>query len=85
MGIPFETHVLYIHFICLLSLGLCHENLEPSADGPQTLCGDLQGFWDMMMLQVDNIDASYADIQEVRENGWKVILRIAHFAMECDE
>ena len=53
-------------------LGLCHENLTPKTDGPQTLCGDLQGFWDMMMLQVDNIDAAFNDVQKCRENGWKV-------------
>lgn len=53
-------------------LGLCQENLKPSSDGPQTLCGDLQGFWDMMMLQVDNIDASYVEIQKIRDSGWKV-------------
>lgn len=55
-----------------LILGLCHENLTPSMDGPQTLSGDLQGFWDMMMLQVDNVDAVFNDIQKCRENGWKV-------------
>lgn len=57
----------------MLPPGLCYENLEPNADGPKTLCGDLQGFWDMMMLQVENVDAAFADIQKCRENGWKVI------------
>jgi hypothetical protein len=51
--------------------GLCYENLTPSMDGPQTLSGDLQGFWDMMMLQVDNIDAAFEDLQKCRANGWK--------------
>jgi len=51
--------------------GLCEENLKPKADGPPTLTGDLQGFWDMMMLQVENIDASFSEIQKCRENGWK--------------
>lgn len=51
--------------------GLCHENLTPNADGPQTLSGDLQGFWDMMMLQVDNVDAAFSDIRKCQENGWK--------------
>lgn len=55
-------------------LGLCHENLTPTADGPQTLSGDLQGFWDMMMLQVENIDAAFEDLRQVRENGWKVVI-----------
>lgn len=59
------------NFNCLL-LGLCEENLKPSSDGPATLCGDLQGFWDMMMLQVDNIDAAFSEIQKCRDSGWKV-------------
>lgn len=56
----------------LLFKGLCEENLKPSTDGPATLSGDLQGFWDMMMLQVDNIDESFSEIQKCRENEWKV-------------
>jgi hypothetical protein len=52
--------------------GLCEENLNPKADGPPTHCDDLQGFWEMMMLQVDNIDESYKEIKTCRENGWKV-------------
>jgi hypothetical protein len=55
-----------------LTAGLCEENLNPKAEGPQTLCDDLQGFWEMMMLQVDNIDASYKEIDTIRENGWTV-------------
>lgn len=54
-------------------LGLCYENLTPNTDGPQTLSGDLQGFWDMMMLQVDNVDAAFDDLKKCRENGWKVV------------
>lgn len=26
----------------------------------------------MMMLQVDNVDASFDDLKQCRENGWKV-------------
>jgi hypothetical protein len=38
------------------------------------LVGDLQGFWDMMMLQVENIDAAFDDLRQCRENGWKVAI-----------
>lgn len=62
----------WIFFFFSRILGLCHENLTPTADGPKTLSGDLQGFWDMMMLQVENIDAAFEDLRQVRENGWKV-------------
>lgn len=53
-------------------LGLCEENLKPTSDGPATLCGDLQGFWDMMMLQVDNLNESHNEIKKCRANGWQV-------------
>jgi hypothetical protein len=53
-------------------VGLCEENLKPKADGPATLSGDLQGFWDMMMLQVDNLHDMNNEIQKIRENGWQV-------------
>lgn len=61
------------------NVGLCEENLKPSADGPQTLSGDLQGFWDMMMLQVDNIDESFSEIKKYRENGWTVSFENLYF------
>nr|CAI5849824.1 unnamed protein product [Callosobruchus analis] len=32
---------------------------------------DLQGFWDMVMLQVDQIDALFAEIYALRANNWK--------------
>lgn len=64
----------------LFSVGLCEENLKPTSDGPQTLSGDLQGFWDMMLLQVDNVDESFVEIQKCRENGWKVSQR-AHCSL----
>lgn len=71
-----HKHVIWIFCVILSIQGLCHENLKPSEDGPQTLCGDLQGFWDMMMLQVDNVDAAFNDIRQCRENGWKVRILI---------
>ena len=52
--------------------GLCEENLKPSSDGPATLSGDLQGFWDMMMLQVADLHDMNTEIQKIRENGWQV-------------
>lgn len=71
---------LYSCLFKLILLGLCHENLKPTADAPATLCGDLQGFWDMMMLQVENIDAAFDDLRQCRENGWKVILNIFYYS-----
>ncbi|XP_053694594.1 uncharacterized protein LOC128742292 isoform X2 [Sabethes cyaneus] len=52
--------------------GLCYNNLNQSPDEKfQTTNEDLRGFWDMLLLQVDNVDASFREIDSFRENGWK--------------
>lgn len=33
---------------------------------------DLQGFWDMLLLQVDNVDSTFAEIEELKKNDWQV-------------
>uniref|UniRef100_A0A182Y0I2 Uncharacterized protein n=1 Tax=Anopheles stephensi TaxID=30069 RepID=A0A182Y0I2_ANOST len=51
---------------------LCYTNLNQSPDEKfQTTGEDLRGFWDMVMLQVNNVDASFAEIDSFRENGWR--------------
>nr|XP_023025942.1 uncharacterized protein LOC111513950 [Leptinotarsa decemlineata] len=32
---------------------------------------DLQGFWDMVMLQVDQVDAIFQEIEDLKANGWR--------------
>ncbi|XP_035781156.1 putative uncharacterized protein DDB_G0277255 isoform X2 [Anopheles albimanus] len=52
--------------------GLCYTNLNQSPDEKfQTTGEDLRGFWDMVMLQVNDVDATYAEIDTFRKNGWK--------------
>lgn len=52
--------------------GLCYSNLNQSPDEKfQTTCEDLRGFWDMVMLQVNDVDASFSEIDSFRRNGWK--------------
>ncbi|XP_041780638.1 myb-like protein A isoform X1 [Anopheles merus] len=51
---------------------LCYTNLNQSPDEKfQTTGEDLRGFWDMVMLQVNNVDASFAEIDSFRKNGWR--------------
>lgn len=51
--------------------GLCHKNLTQNADEPFPTTGqDLAGFWDMVMIQVDHIKTLFAEIQQMRDNGW---------------
>lgn len=52
--------------------GLCYNNLNQSPDEKfQTTNEDLRGFWDMVMLQVNDVDASFSEIDSFRRNGWK--------------
>ena len=37
---------------------------------------DLQGFWDMIKLQVDNVDDNFAEINTMSQNGWKEVPRL---------
>lgn len=56
---------------CLL--GLCHNNLTQSPDEKfPTTCEDLQGFWDMVMLQVNHIDELFKEIEAIKKNNWTV-------------
>lgn len=52
--------------------GLCDKNLEQDNDEPfQTTCQDLAGFWDMVLLQVEDITDMFDDIDRLRRSGWK--------------
>lgn len=53
--------------------GLCHKNVKPPPnDTCPTKLQDLQGFWDMVMLQVEDIHQLFAEIDTMRANSWKV-------------
>ena len=32
---------------------------------------DLAGFWDMVYIQVEHVHSLFAELQEIRSNGWK--------------
>lgn len=52
--------------------GLCHNNLNQiPGEKFQTTNEDLQGFWDMVMLQVHDVDESFVELDSFRRNGWK--------------
>lgn len=54
--------------------GLCHNSLNqlPGEKYPTTF-EDLQGFWDMVLLQVDHVDSLFKEVDSYRANNWKVI------------
>lgn len=39
---------------------------------PPPTPGDLQGFWEMVLLQVENVDSLYVELDKMRASGWKV-------------
>ncbi|XP_052870147.1 uncharacterized protein LOC128275624 [Anopheles cruzii] len=52
--------------------GLCYTNLnQVPGEKFQTTGEDLRGFWDMVMLQVNDVDATFVEIDTFRKNGWK--------------
>lgn len=60
--------------------GLCHSNLNLTPEGEfPTTSEDLQGFWDMVMLQVNHVDSLFKEIESWKANNWKkpVIAEIA--------
>lgn len=63
------TKKFFRHFI----LGLCHNNLNqiPGEKFPTT-SEDLEGFWDMLLLQVDHVNSIFAEIEELKKNNWQV-------------
>ncbi|XP_045530869.1 uncharacterized protein LOC123718432 isoform X1 [Pieris brassicae] len=54
--------------------GLCYNNINECGDEqfPTTL-EDLQGFWDMVLLQVRNVDALYSHLDSLKANNWQEI------------
>ncbi|XP_064548288.1 uncharacterized protein vlc isoform X2 [Drosophila montana] len=52
--------------------GLCHNNLNRSPeDAFPTTLDDLQGFWDMVYLQVMHVDTIFEDIEELKRSDWQ--------------
>lgn len=52
--------------------GLCRNNLNQLPDEKfPTTNEDLQGFWDMVMLQVAHVDSLFKEIETLKANNWK--------------
>lgn len=39
-----------------------------------TTCEDLAGFWDMVSIQVEDVNNSLQEIDALRSNGWKEVI-----------
>lgn len=66
--------VIFVNFFKILyRLGLCNDSINQiTRDMPPPTPADLQGFWEMVLLQVENVDSLYAELDKLRANGWKV-------------
>ena len=55
--------------------GLCHKNItgEKTDDEFPTTTGDLAGFWDMVSLQVEDVEKMMANSRAIVANGWKEV------------
>lgn len=53
------------------------DNCEFQKGEQKTTCMDLQGFWDMIFYQVEDIEAAFKLLQEREDNGWKAVAKAA--------
>ena len=49
---------------------------HPEPEDRVPLYEDLQGFWDMIKLQVDSVDDNFAEIDHMSQNGWKEVPKL---------
>ncbi|XP_006821889.1 uncharacterized protein LOC102809954 [Saccoglossus kowalevskii] len=52
--------------------GLCQQNINPSSE-LITTATDLEGFWDMVMLQVNDVNNMFTELEQLKQNGWKTV------------
>nr|KAG5696060.1 hypothetical protein BaRGS_017172 [Batillaria attramentaria] len=58
---------------------LCSQHMHPEPEDRVPLYEDLQGFWDMIKIQVENVDDMFAEIEHMSQNGWKEIPKMTQF------
>ncbi|XP_022087034.1 serine/arginine repetitive matrix protein 2-like [Acanthaster planci] len=59
--------------------GLCEQNINPVEGEALSVTNlDLTGFWDMVLIQVDDVNSMFAEIEELRQNGWRTPKQSPH-------
>uniref|UniRef100_A0A674IGU5 DLG associated protein 3 n=1 Tax=Terrapene triunguis TaxID=2587831 RepID=A0A674IGU5_9SAUR len=51
---------------------LCQQNMDPNAF-PMPTFQDLAGFWDLLQLSIEDVSLKFAELQQLKANGWKLI------------
>lgn len=56
-----------------INLTVCLFQTQSSDEPFPTTSQDLAGFWDLVMIQVDDVNGLFAEIDSLKKNGWKEI------------
>ncbi|KAL8168707.1 UNVERIFIED_CONTAM: hypothetical protein K2H54_013273, partial [Gekko kuhli] len=48
------------------------DNCEFGRGEKETTCSDLDGFWDMVAFQVEDVNKKFESLRKLQENGWQV-------------
>ncbi|XP_073471683.1 disks large-associated protein 3 isoform X5 [Aquarana catesbeiana] len=51
---------------------LCQQNMDPTSF-PLPTSQDLAGFWDLLQLSFEDVGMKFAELQQLKENGWKLL------------
>ncbi|KAG8451406.1 hypothetical protein GDO86_003571 [Hymenochirus boettgeri] len=51
---------------------LCQQNLDPTSF-PLPTSQDLAGFWDLLQLSFEDVGMKFAELQQLKDNGWKLL------------
>ncbi|XP_035686146.1 disks large-associated protein 5-like [Branchiostoma floridae] len=47
------------------------DNCEFNTGEKETTCQDLQGFWDMVYFQVEDVDKKFDDLEKLKARNWE--------------
>ncbi|KAG2464117.1 CCG2 protein, partial [Polypterus senegalus] len=53
------------------------DNCEFKRGEKETTCTDLEGFWDMVYYQVEDVSKKFSHLSKLEENGWKEVTQTA--------
>lgn len=56
--------------------GLIEECRSQNFEAKTVTCLDLHGFWDMMYIQVEDLDKRFQNLQKLRGNNWEEVLPV---------
>lgn len=73
------TQVRYFDLVGFLFLFRGRFDIQGEGEAFPTTSQDLQGFWDMVMLQVDQVDALFKEIDTLKANNWNEVHMSAIF------